>query len=171
MTEAADKSIHASAVRVGDHAVLIRGPSGSGKSRLAFDLLLAGRAGHIAPTRLVGDDRVHVWPREAALMVRPAPALVGLIEVRGLGIRRCDFVPEAPVGLVVDLDAPDADRLPAPEALQAWIKGISIPRIPVQRGFSGLPLVIASLTMTANSSSADCSKEFGNHITLTIATE
>ena len=171
MTEAADKSIHASAVRVGDHAVLIRGPSGSGKSRLAFDLLLAGRAGHIAPTRLIGDDRVHVWPHEAALMVRPAPALVGLIEVRGLGIRRCDFVPEAPVGLVVDLDAPDADRLPAPEALQAWIKGISIPRIPVQRGFSGLPLVIAGLTMTANSSSADCSKEFGNHITLTIATE
>lgn len=171
MTEAADKSIHASAVRVGDHAVLIRGPSGSGKSRLAFDLLLAGRAGHIAPTRLIGDDRVHVWPHEKALMVRPAPALVGLIEVRGLGIRRCDFVPEAPVGLVVDLNAPDADRLPPPEALQVRIKGISIPRIPVQRGFSGLPLVIAGLTMTANSSSADCSKEFGNHITLTIATE
>ena len=171
MTEAADKSIHASAVQVGDRAVLIRGPSGSGKSRLAFDLLLAGRAGHIAPTRLVGDDRVHVWPHAAALMVRPAPALVGLIEVRGLGIRRCDFVPEAPVGLVVDLDAPDAGRLPPPEALQARIKGIWIPRIPVQRGFSGLQLVIAGLTMTANSSSADCSKEFGNHITLTIATE
>jgi hypothetical protein len=88
-----------------------------------------------------------------------------------LGIRRCDFIPEAPVGLVVDLDAPDAERLPPPEALQVRIKGISIPRIPVQRGFSGLPLVIAGLTMTANSSSADCSKEFGNHITLTIATE
>jgi HPr kinase/phosphorylase len=171
MIEAANTSIHASAVRVGDCAVLIRGPSGSGKSRLAFDLLLAGRSGHIALAKLVGDDRVHVWPHEKALMVRPAPALAGLIEVRGLGIRRCDFAPEAPVGLVVDLDAPDAERLPPPEALQVQIEGILIPRIPVQQGFSGLPLVIAALTMTANSFSADCSKEFGNHITLTIATE
>ena len=171
MTAETDSSIHASAVRVGDHAVLIRGPSGSGKSRLVFDLLLAARAGHIAPTRLVGDDRVHIWPHEKALMVRPAPALAGLLEVWGLGIRRCDFAHEALVGLVVDLDAPDADRLPPPEALEVRINGISIPRIPVQRGFSGLPLVIAGLTMTANSSSADCSKEFGNHITLTIATE
>jgi serine kinase of HPr protein (carbohydrate metabolism regulator) len=158
-------------VRVGDRAVLIRGPSGSGKSRLAFDLLLAGRAGHLAPAKLVGDDRVHVWQHKATLMVRPAPALSGLIEIRGLGIRRCDFAPEAPVGLVVDLDAIDAERLPPPEALQTRIHGILIPRIPVYPGFHGLPLVIAALTMTANSSSADCSKEFGNHITPTIATE
>ena len=41
-------SVHASAVLVGDRAVLIRGPSGSGKSRLAFDLILAGRSRPIA---------------------------------------------------------------------------------------------------------------------------
>ena len=116
MTEAS-ASIHASAVLAGSRAVLIRGPSGSGKSRLAFDLILAGRAGQIAPTRLVGDDRVHVWQHGAELMVRPAPALAGLIEVRGLGIRRCDFAPEARVGLVVDLDAADAERLPPPGSL------------------------------------------------------
>jgi HPr kinase/phosphorylase len=175
MTGAAQPSIHASAVRVGKRAVLIRGPSGSGKSRLAFDLILAGRAGHVAPATLVGDDRVHVWPQGGELMIRPAPALAGLIEVRGLGVRRCDFAAEAPVGLVVDLDAADAERLPPPDALQIRLEGISIPRIPVQPGFSGLPLVIAALTMTANSSSAplsaDCSKEFGNHITPTLATE
>ena len=170
MTES-EPSIHASAVLVGDRAVLIRGPSGSGKSRLAFDLLLAGRAGQIAPSRLVGDDRVHLSQRGRELMVRPAPALAGLIEIRGLGIRRCDFVAEARIGLVVDLDAADAERLPPPESLQAQVKGILIPRIPVKAGFSGLPLVIAGLTMTTNSSSADCSKEFGNHITPTIATE
>jgi HPr kinase/phosphorylase len=166
-----DASIHASAVLVGEHAVLIRGPSGSGKSRLAFDLILAGRAGQIAPARLVGDDRVHLARHQGELRVRPAPALAGLIEIRGLGIRHCDFVPEARLGLVVDLDAPDAERLPPPEALQTEISGIKIPRIPVQRGFFGLPVVIAALTMTANSSSTDCSKEFGNHITPTIATE
>ena len=164
-------STHASAVLVGDRAVLIRGPSGSGKSRLAFDLILAGRSGQIAPARLVGDDRVHLTAQSGELMVRSAPALAGLIEIRGLGIRRCDFVPEARVGLAVDLDAADAERLPAASSLQIQIKGILIPRIPVKQGFSGLPLVIAALTMTANSSSADCSKEFGNHITPTIATE
>ena len=168
-------SIHASAVLVGDQAVLIRGPSGSGKSRLAFELLLAGRAGQIAPARLVGDDRVHLQPHADKLMVRPAPALAGLIEIRGLGIRRCAFVGEAQVGLVVDLNAADAERLPPPEALQTQINGVLIPRIPVKQGFSGLALVIAALTMTANSSaellSSDCSKEFGNHISSTIATK
>ena len=171
MTGDAEASIHASAVLVGHHAVLIRGPSGSGKSRLAFDLILAGRAGQIAPTHLVGDDRVHLLVQGGELAVRPAPALAGLIEIRGLGIRCCDFVPEARVGLVVDLDAADAERLPPPDSLQTRLHGVLIPRIPVKRGFSGLPLVIAALTMTANSSSADCSKEFGNHITPTIATE
>ena len=167
----ASTSIHASAVLVGDRAVLIRGPSGSGKSRLAFELILAGRAGQIPPARLVGDDRVHVWQHDGELLVRPASALAGLIEIRGLGIRRCDYATEARVGLVADLDAVDAERLPPPDALQVEIDGILIPRIPIKQGFSGLPLVIAALTMTANSSSADCSKEFGNHITPTIATE
>jgi serine kinase of HPr protein (carbohydrate metabolism regulator) len=171
MAGEADASIHASAVLAGDRAVLIRGPSGSGKSRLAFDLILAGRAGLIPPAILVGDDRVHLWPHQGTLMVRPAPALAGLIEIRGLGIRGCDFAPEAPIGLVVDLDALDAERLPPPQALQTQINGISIPRIPVKQGFSGFSLVIAALTMTANSSSVDCSKEFGNHISPTIATE
>jgi HPr kinase/phosphorylase len=171
MTSETDVSVHASAVLVGDHAILIRGPSGSGKSRLAFDLLMAGRAGQIAAAKLVGDDRVHLWPHGGELMVRPAPALAGLIEIRGLGIRRCDYAAEAPIGLVVDLDAADADRLPQPDSMQVQIGGIMMPRIPVKHGFSGLPLVLAALTMTANSSSADCPKEFGNHITPTIATE
>ena len=72
MTKAADASVHASAVLVGNRAVLIRGPSGSGKSRLAFDLILAGRCGQIAPAMLIGDDRVHLGVSAGQLIVRPA---------------------------------------------------------------------------------------------------
>jgi HPr kinase/phosphorylase len=171
----AGASVHASAVLVGDRAVLIRGPSGSGKSRLAFDLILAGRCGQLPPAILVGDDRVHLDTSAGKLLVRPVGELAGLIEIRGLGIRRCDFASEAMVALVVDLNAADAERLPAPEALQIRINGVLIPRIPVSAGFAPLPLVVAALTTTESSSSGnpseDCLKGFGNHISPTIATE
>ena len=68
--------------------MLIRGPSGAGKSRLAFDLILAGRSGQIPRAVLVGDDRVHLDTHEEQLAVRPVRELAGLIEIRGLGIRR-----------------------------------------------------------------------------------
>ena len=175
MTDTAGASVHASAVKVGHRAVLIRGASGTGKSRLAFDLILAGRAGQIPPAVLVGDDRVHLRASQGQLTVQPARELAGLIEIRGLGIRRCDFVEDAIVGLVVDLAAPDAERMPPPEALQTQISGTKIPRIPVGLGFAAFPIVIAALTMTASSPSSqpssDCSKGIGNHITPTIATE
>jgi serine kinase of HPr protein (carbohydrate metabolism regulator) len=146
MTSAAGASVHASAVLVENRAVLIRGPSGAGKSRLAFDLILAGRSGQIPRTLLVGDDRIHLDASKGQLVVRPARELTGLIEIRGLGIRCCDFTDEAIVGLVVDLWAADAERLPAPEALLTRVSGVEIPRIPVAQGYAALSLVVAALT-------------------------
>src|ERR1700749_110609 len=108
MSGAEQTSVHATAVQVGDRAVLIRGPSGAGKSRLAFDLIQAGRSGQIPPAVLVGDDRVYLQTIAGRLVARPARELAGLIEIRGLGMRRCDFAEEAIVGLVVDLSAADA---------------------------------------------------------------
>ena len=175
MSGTAGASIHASAVLVGARAVLIRGPSGAGKSRLAFDLILAGRTGQIPPAVLVGDDRVHLWTSAGQLMVGPAPQLSGLIEVRGLGIRRCAFAAEAPLGLVVDLAALDAERLPPPEKLLARLHGVEVPRIPVESGFAALPLVVAILTTTKGTETAsfstDCAKGIGNHMRPSIATE
>ena len=164
----AQVTVHASAVLVGDRAVLIRGPSGSGKSRLAFDLILAGRAGQIPAATLVGDDRIFLEAAQGQLIVRPARELAGLIEIRGLGIRRCDFAEQAVVGLVVDLSAADAERMPAPGALFASIDGVIIPRIPVDSAFQPLHLVIAALSTRP---SDDCSKGIGNHISPTIATQ
>ena len=141
-------SVHASAVLVGDRAALIRGPSGAGKSRLAFDLILAGRAGQLPPAVLVGDDRVHLDTVAGQLWVRPARELAGLMEVRGLGIRRFDFAIKAVVGIVVDLAADDAQRLPPPETLSIQLNGVLLPRIPVGIGFDALPLIVAALTTT-----------------------
>jgi HPr kinase/phosphorylase len=161
-------TVHASAVLVGNRAVLIRGPSGSGKSRLAFDLILAGRAGQIPAAMLVGDDRVYLQVTQGRLVVRPARELAGLIEIRGLGIRRVDFAEQADVGLVVDLSATDGERMPAPDALFANVDGVIIPRIPLDRAFQPLPLVVAALSTRP---SDDCSKGIGNHISPTIATQ
>jgi len=175
MTDQPSPSVHASAVKVGERAVLIRGPSGAGKSRLAFDLILAGRSGQLPPAVLVADDRVRLDTDGKELWARAIPGLAGLIEIFGLGIRRCDNVDAARVGLVVDLAAADAERLPPSEALQTTLFGVSLPRIPVAVGHDPLPLVVAALTTTASSSSVNhsdhCEKGIGNHISPTLATE
>ena len=151
MTSAKAASLHASAVLVENRAVLIRGPSGAGKSHLAFELILAGRAGQIPRAVLVGDDRVFLEERHGQLVVSAVRELAGLIEIRGLGIRRCDYTDEAIVGLVVDLSAADAERLPPREALLTRVSGVQIPRIPVAQGCAALPLVVAALTTTEGS--------------------
>jgi HPr kinase/phosphorylase len=140
-------TIHASAVLAGARAVLIRGPSGAGKSRLTLDLSEAAASGLLPFVRLVADDRALVEAAGGRLLVRPAPPLAGLIEIRGLGIRRLPFEPVAVVGLVVDLAAADAKRIPLPESAGAVIAGIAVPRLAVAPGQAPFPLLIAALRM------------------------
>jgi HPr kinase/phosphorylase len=139
-------TIHASAVLVGPRAILICGPSGSGKSRLAFDLISAA-GGPVRFARLVADDRAELEVAGGRLLVRPAPALAGLIEVRGLGIRRLPYEPVAVVGLVVDLAAADVQRLPGPKQVRVTIDGVSLARVAVAHGEAALARVIAALRL------------------------
>jgi len=141
-------TIHATAVLVGARAVLILGPPGVGKSRLALALLAAAQTGQLSFARLVGDDRVLIEPVYGRLLVRPAPALAGLLEVRGLGIRRVPHEPVAVVGSVLELAA-GAGRLPEPASRETQIAKIRLPRLAVAPGVEPLSLLVAFL-QTAN---------------------
>ena len=134
---------------IGRHAALIRGAAGSGKSRLALALIDAAAIGRIRFARLVADDRVELTASHGRLLVRPPAALTGLIEVRGLGVRRVAFEPVAVAALVIDLAAADAERIPAPSARTTEIDGIRLPRLPVAAGADALTIVLATLNSGA----------------------
>jgi len=139
-------SIHASAVLAGPRALLIRGPAGSGKSRLVLALVQAAHAGLLPFARLVADDRAEVRAVNGRVLVQPVEQLAGLLEVRGLGLRRMPFEPVAVVGMIVDLDAADAERMPRPTP--GVVNGIAVPRLAVAPGIDPMPCILASC-MTA----------------------
>jgi HPr kinase/phosphorylase len=115
--------MHATAVAIGGRAVLLRGPSGSGKSDLALRLIDAGAC-------LVADDQSEIGRRGDVLMARAPATIAGLFEVRGLGILRLDAPAEAPISLIADLTAADRiERLPSRRA--ETILGIAVPLIAI----------------------------------------
>lgn len=106
-----DLAIHASAVAIGGRALVIRGPSRSGKSRLAAALV--GASTPQRPIVLLGDDRILLRKGTAGLVARPHPRIAGFIERRGLGIVAMPFTDRARVGAVVDLGPSEPyDHLP-----------------------------------------------------------
>src|SRR5262245_61993247 len=137
-------TVHACAVLVGAHALLIRGPAGSGKSQLTLKLIEAAHSGLLPFARLVADDRIRLEPCHGRLLVRAPDALAGLIEVRGLGIRQLPYEPIAVVGVVIDLAAADAQRLP--EQTETEVAGIELPQLKIAEGHDPYPSVLAWLT-------------------------
>jgi len=105
------EAVHANCVVVGDCGVLIRGPSGSGKSLLSRRLVhLAHKEGQFG--RLVGDDRVFLRAIGGRLIATGHPRIAGLIEVRGIGIAETDFENQAVIRLLVDCEPVLKVRVP-----------------------------------------------------------
>jgi hypothetical protein len=107
--------IHATAVALpveGDWAgVLLRGPSGSGKSDLALRLIDEG-------ARLVADDQTELGLNDGALTLRVPACIAGRMEVRGLGLVSVPTVEQAALVLVADLvPAAEIERLPVPQTV------------------------------------------------------
>lgn len=126
--------VHASAVMVGEAAVLIRGASGSGKSQLALALIALG-AGRGIFTRLIGDDRVGLEVAGNRLLVSGHPATAGMIEERGTGIISQNIALSGVIRLCVDL-VEVAPRLPQEAETSVELEGLSMPRLAIRTDVS-----------------------------------
>ena len=111
--------LHGTVVMSYGRAVMLRGPSGSGKSDLALRLIDRGFI-------LVADDQLRLSREGNALIATAPPALAGLIELRGLGIVTMPYCQSARIELVVDLvPSQQVERLPDPITIE--ILGLNIP--------------------------------------------
>jgi serine kinase of HPr protein (carbohydrate metabolism regulator) len=115
--------VHATCVAIDGAGVLIRGPSGSGKSDLGLRLIDDG-------ARLVADDYCEVTADAGMLTARAPATIAGRIEVRGYGLARLPVIESAVIALVVDLKpARDIPRLP--ETVTCTIDAVTLPWIMV----------------------------------------
>jgi serine kinase of HPr protein (carbohydrate metabolism regulator) len=130
---------HANALVLAGVGIMIRGASGSGKSRLTYALLdEAGcnptqNAGSKTDTdtALIGDDYITLEAGEQ-LLASPAPNLAGRIEVRGIGILGLPWQEKTPVHLVVDLlPVGDVQRLPETRKISLSVHTLEHVAVPI----------------------------------------
>tara|TARA_R110002020_G_scaffold327121_9_gene542996 strand:+ start:19758 stop:20189 length:432 start_codon:yes stop_codon:yes gene_type:complete len=99
------QTVHATCVALAGQGILITGPSGSGKSGLALQLMAMG-------AMLVADDRTVLTVRDGILIASAPQAIEGLIEARGVGILTVPFLSEVAVGLCVEMSLAETERMP-----------------------------------------------------------
>jgi serine kinase of HPr protein (carbohydrate metabolism regulator) len=112
------ETIHASAVAIGGRAVLIGGLSGVGKSDLALRLIDRGAI-------LISDDYCDVRRTQGDVRASAPAAILGKIEMRGIGIVEMETVQHVPIALLVDLDRPP-ERMPEPGETRS-LAGVAVP--------------------------------------------
>jgi serine kinase of HPr protein (carbohydrate metabolism regulator) len=128
MTENAT-NIHGTAIVVATTGLLFLGPSGTGKSSLAFSCLAGAKPLGVF-SALVADDRVLISQRNGHVIAECPPSIAGLIEVRGTGILRIPYISPVLVHFaVLPVDAADAERLPDENERIDVAEGISLPVI------------------------------------------
>lgn len=116
------ETVHASTVAIEGRAVLITGPSGSGKSDLTLRLLDRGFT-------LVSDDQTIVKKNGSRLCASAPATIRGKLEIRGIGIVEMDSVDDVPVALVVEL-ASEIQRMPD-DSRERPVLGVPVPLISI----------------------------------------
>ena len=122
-------NIHATGLVLNRLGVMLRGPSGSGKSLLALSLLDLYEARGLA-ARLVADDRLDLGVERGKLVMHAPQTIVGLIELRGRGIVSRPHQSPVPLHLVIDL-VPELVRMLEEDALVTELAGLPLARAPV----------------------------------------
>ena len=115
--------LHANCVAFDGQGILLRGPSGSGKSDLSLRLVSRG-------AQLVSDDRTDIFIQNGKLLACAPQTLEGMIEVRGVGIvKGLAHCHQAEICVIVDLVEPGAhdiiERMPEPAT--EMLQGIDVP--------------------------------------------
>ena len=124
-------NIHATAITVDGVGLLFLGPSGSGKSALAFDCLAEARLAHRAGA-LISDDRVLVCRENGTIVARGLEQIRGLMELRYSGIVSVDHIGESHLHYAVMLfPANEQERLPPDSETVAVVSDIHLPLIRV----------------------------------------
>lgn len=140
-------NVHGTALVLGECGILVMGPSGSGKTTLALELIERFRSqGRFA--RLIGDDQLFVENQTGRLVCYAPPAICGLVEVHGLGVRHLPAERAAVIDLVVCL-VPEKDMVRFPEAATKQLVGCQVSRIdvPAQNVIYALRIVKSWLEM------------------------
>lgn len=128
------QTVHASSVASDGRAVLISGPSGSGKSDLTLRLLDRGFT-------LVSDDQTIVRRIGDRLIASAPSTIAGKLEIRGIGIVDMDSVDDVPVALLVEL-ASGFERLPD-ESRERPILGVPLPLVGIDAMTASAPSKVA----------------------------
>ena len=128
------ETVHASTVALDGRAVLITGPSGSGKSDLALRLLDRGFT-------LVSDDQTIVRKDGDRLLASAPPTIAGKLEIRGIGIIDMERADNVPVALIVELTS-EIQRLPD-DSRERPILGVKLPLITIDAMAASAPSKVA----------------------------